>query len=227
MVNFWMGVIRPSFWVAKVEKIWNCAQIAFFRVLPWGCSSRIAKLVCSILGFPILCFQNAFLTCQSVTERSEQSSGVGDASKIMNSRRFVGNQLELKNVRAPKFAGYFFGPVVGSFNGGIFKAQTRTRFEISPNETAKRHCIAEIETSRAGWELRIRSSSPTSECGARAKEHTSARKSRLQTLLVEILAIRGFGGADLTRSLSLRFRTTPEYFVRRLVSRANLEILKI
>ena len=145
----------------------------------------------------------------------------------MNSRRFVGCLLELKNVLAPTFAGYFFGSVVGSFNGGIFKGQTRPRSEISPNKTAKRRRIAEIETSRAAWELRIRSSSPTSKCVARVKEHASARKSRLQTLLVEILAIRGFGGADLTRSLSVRFTGTPVHFTGLLVPRANLEILKI
>ena len=119
----------------------------------------------------------------------------------MNSRRFVGCLLELKNVRAPKFAGYFFGPVVGSFNGSIFKPQTRTRFEISLNETAKRHCIAEIETSRAAWESRIGNRSPTSKCAARAKEHAGALKSNLRRAQREILVIRGFGGADLTRSL--------------------------
>ena len=135
----------------------------------------------------------------------------------MNSRRFVGCLLELKNVLAPTFAGYFFGSVVGSFNGGIFENQARTRFKISPNETAKRHCIAEIETSRAGWELKIRSSSPTSECVAWTKEHAGARKSRLQALLVKILAIRGFGGADLTRSLCMRFRGHPADFVCLLV----------
>ena len=74
----------------------------------------------------------------------------------MNSRRFVGGLLELKNVRAPTFAGYFIRSVVGSYNGGIFAGQTRPRSEISPKKTAKRRCIAEIETSRAGWELRIR-----------------------------------------------------------------------
>ena len=225
---FWMGDIRARDWVAKVEKISKCAQIAFFRALPWGCSSRIANLVCSLLGIPNFRSQNAFLMRQIVTERWVHSSGVGDAIKIMNSRRFVGCLLELKNVRAPKFAGYFFGPVVGSFNGGIFKAQTRTRFEISPNETAKRNCIAEIETSRAAWESRIWTRSPTSKCGARAKEPAGARKLRLQQAQREILANHGFGDADLPRSLSLRFRTTSNviHFVRRLVPRANFEILR-
>ena len=145
----------------------------------------------------------------------------------MNSRRFVGCLLELKNVLAPTFAAYFFGFVVGSFNGGIFEDQARTRFKISPNETAKRHCIAEFETSRAAWELRIRISSPTSECAARAKEHVGDQKSGLRRAQREISANRGFGDADLTRSLSHRFRGTPVHFVRRLVPRVNLGILEI
>ena len=143
----------------------------------------------------------------------------------MNSRRFVGCLLELKNVLAPTFAGYFFGSVVGSFNGGIFEDQARTRFKISPNETAKRHCIAEIETSRAAWELRIRISSPTSKCAARAKEHVGAQKSGLRRAQREISANRGFGGADLTRSLCMRFTGTPVHFRRLLVVRTNFEIL--
>ena len=222
-----MGGIRPGDWVAEVEKLSKSVQIAFFRALPCNCSSRSVSLVCSFLGIRIFHFQNAFLTCQTITERWVHSSGVGDAIKIMNSRRFVGCLLELKNVTTPTFARYFFGSVVVSYNGGIFAASTRSRSEISLNKTAKWRCIAEIETSRAGWELRIRRSSATSKCVARAKEHAGARKSRLQALLVEILAIRGFGGADLTRSLSVRFRTTPVHFAGVLVPRANLEILKI
>ena len=147
--------------------------------------------------------------------------------KIMNSRRFVGCLFELKNVRAPTFARYFFGSVVGSFNGGIFKGQTRTRFEISPNKTAKRRCIAEIETSRAAWELRIGNRSPTSKCAARSKEPAGARKLSLRRAQTEISADSGFGGADLTRSLCYRFRTTPVHFAPALIPRANLEILKI
>ena len=117
--------------------------------------------------------------------------------------------------------------MVGSFNGGIFEDQARTRFKISPNETAKRHCIAEIETSRAAWELRIRISSPMSKCVALAKEHVGAQKSGLRRAQREISANRGFGGADLTRPLSLRFTGTPVHFVCLLVPRANLGILEI
>ena len=97
----------------------------------------------------------------------------------MNSRRFVGCLLELKNVFAPTFAGYFFGFVVGSFNEGIFEDQARTRFKISPNETAKRRLFRRLETSRVGSELRIGTSSPTRKWAARPKEQAGARKASL------------------------------------------------